>query len=76
MRCIGTVGESLGDTLQTFVTRQLNQLGAGQRHQYQSGIDGADGGDHRQRLAAVVGNGVVQGAVGLHIAHRGARSLG
>ena len=36
------VGEGLRDTLQALVTRQLNQIGAGQSHQYQRGVDGAE----------------------------------
>ena len=43
---------------------------------YQAGIDGVDRGDHVARLPLVMGDGVVERAVRLDVAHRGARRGG
>ncbi|CAH0225022.1 hypothetical protein SRABI70_02327 [Pseudomonas sp. Bi70] len=76
MRRIGAVGEGFGDAGQAVAAGQLDQRRAGQGDQHQARIDGADRLDHCQGLTSVVGNGVVQRAVGFHVAHRSAGGSG
>lgn len=70
LRRIGAIGKGLGDDAQAGIARPAHQRRAGQRDQHQFGVDRADGCDHVARLAFVAGDGVVQRAMRLDVAHR------